>query len=405
MAYSDSTTKGSHLMTVNALITKEMLEWARKRTLGSLDDAAKILKINKTKLEAWENGRSQPTFNQAQDIARKLKIPFGYLYLSKPPDESLPLPDLRVKPGTPPKDPSPDFLEILYDAIRKQEWYRDYLIAEDADPVPFVNRYSMSSPIETVAKDIRQTLNLDEKFRKKARDQTNFYTKLVEQVESSGVLVLSTSIVGSNTKRKLDPKEFQGFAMPDALAPLIFVNQNDYLSARIFTLMHELVHIWMGVSGVSIQDYLERPVNQNERTQRRANEIAAEILVPAKDLISRWQAYADIDEGLDELRKYYKVSVFVILRRIYDLGMVSFDTYHSKYDELIEGIVPKKKGGGGGGYQTYFSRNSTTITTTILNSVSGGKMLPTQASKLLNVNPRTLYNMQQYLGGKGISNA
>ncbi len=401
MAYPDSRTKESHLMTVNALITKEMLEWARKRTLGTLDDAAKYLKIDKTKLEAWEQGRSQPTFNQAQDIARKLKIPFGYLYLSKPPDESLPLPDLRVKPGTAPKNPSPDFLEILYDAMRKQEWYRDYLIAEDADPVPFVSRYSISSPVETVANDIRQTLNLDEKFRRKTRDQGGFYNKLVEQIESSGVLVLRTSIVASNTKRKLDPKEFQGFAMPDTLAPLIFVNQNDYLSARIFTLMHELVHIWMGVSGVSIQDYLEMHSKQDEPTQRRANEIAAEILVPAKDLRSRWQKYHDIDQGLEELRLYYRVSIFVVLRRAYDLGMISFDAYHSKYDELIKGITPKKKGGGGGSYQTYFSRNSSVLATTILNSVSEGKMLPTQASKLLNVNPRTLYNMQDYLAGKG----
>ncbi len=388
-------------MTVNALITKGMLVWARKRTLGSLDDAAKYLKIDKIKLEAWEEGKSQPTFNQAQDIARKLKIPFGYLYLSEPPDESLPLPDLRVKPGTPSKNPSPDFLEILYDAMRKQEWYRDYLIAEDADPVPFVNRYTMASPVETVAEDIRQTLNLDEKFRRKTRNQEDFYTKLVEQVESSGVLVLRNSIVGNNTKRKLDPKEFQGFAMPDTLAPLVFVNQSDYLSARIFTLMHELVHIWMGIAGVSIQDYLEKPTKQDERTQRRANEIAAEILVPAKDLIARWQKYHDIDQGLEELRLYYRVSIFVVLRRIYDIGMIPFDTYHSKYDELIEGIAPKKKGGGGGGYQTYFSRNSTILATTVLNSVSEGKVLPTQACKLLNVNPRTLYNMQDYLAGKG----
>jgi len=388
-------------MTVKALITKEMLKWARKRTLGNLDDAAKHLKVDKTKLEAWEQGVDQPTFNQAQEIAKKLKIPFGYLYLSTPPDESLPLPDLRVKPGTPPKKPSPDFLEILYDAMRKQEWYRDYLISEEADPVPFVGRYSMSSPIETVAQDIRQTLNLNESFRRKARDQDSFYTKLVEQAESSGVLVLRTSIVGNNTTRKLNPNEFQGFAMPDALAPLVFINQNDYLSARIFTLMHELTHIWMGVSGVSIQDYLETPTRQDETTQRRANEIAAEILVPAQDLISRWQKYYDIDQGLEDLRQYYRVSIFVVLRRVYDLGMIPFDTYHSKYDELIEGIAPKKKGGGGGGYQTYFSRNSATLATTILNSVSEGKMLPTQASKLLNVNPRTLYNMQDYLAGRG----
>jgi len=391
-------------MGVNALITKEMLKWARQRTLGNLDDAAKHLNIDKTKLEAWEKGKSQPTFHQAQEIAKKLKVPFGYLYLSAPPDESLPLPDLRVKPGVPSKKPSPDFLEVLYDAMRKQEWYRDYLINEEADPIPFVSRYSMSSPIETVAEDIRLTLRLDENFRRKTRNKGEFYTELVKRTESSGVLVMRSSIVGNNTKRSLDPNEFQGFAMSDTFAPLVFVNQNDYLSAQIFTLMHELAHIWMGISGVSVQDYLETPIVQDELSHHRANEIAAETLVPGNDFISRWRNYNNIDQGLKDLQWHYRVSIFVILRRIYTLGIISFDIYRSKYTELRVGIPGKKKGGGGG-YQPLFSRNSATLTTAVLDSVAEGRTLPTQASKLLNVRPITLYNMQTYLAAKGTTRA
>jgi Zn-dependent peptidase ImmA (M78 family)/DNA-binding XRE family transcriptional regulator len=384
-------------MAVRALITKEMLQWARQRTLGNLDEAAERLKVDRERLEAWENGEAQPTFRQAIDIAKKLKIPFGYLYLSEPPDESLPLPDLRVKPGTPPRDPSPDFLEVLYDAMRKQEWYHDYLRDEEADPVPFVGRYSMSSPVETVAEDIRRTLGLDEAFRGRTRDMGDYYVRLVEQAESAGVLVMRNRIVGNNPHRPLDPDEFQGFAMSDELAPLVFINQRDYLSAQIFTLMHELAHIWMGISGVSLQDYLERPIVQNELAQRLANEVAAETLVPGKDFISRWRGYDDIDQGLEALRRHYRVSIFVILRRTYDLGEIPFDVYRSKYDEFRSQIKPKKKGSGGGGYRTLFSRNSTTITTSLLHSVSEGKTLPTQASALLNVRPATVYNMQAYL--------
>jgi len=387
-------------MATEALIKKEMLGWAIRRSLGNLDDAAKYLKIDKYKLEKWEKGEAYPTFNQAQEIARKLKIPFGYLYLSGPPDESLPLPDLRVKPGTQSIRPSPDFLEILYSAMRKQEWYRDYMTNEDVDPVPFVSRYTMSSPIETVANDVRKALNLDEDFRQKTRDKMDFYTKLVEQTEASGVLVMRSSIVGNNTRRKLDPNEFQGFAMSDKYAPLVFVNQNDYLSAQIFTLMHELAHIWLGVSGVSIQDYLIEPIVQDEVIQRRANEIAAEILVPADELFFRWQSYHDIDQGLEDLTRYYRVSIFVVLRRIYTLGIIPFSLYQAKYSELKQGIYHKKKGGGGG-LQPIFSRNSTTITTALLNAVSEGTVLPSHASKLLNVKPTTLYNMQAFLAGKG----
>jgi Zn-dependent peptidase ImmA (M78 family) len=224
----------------------------------------------------------------------------------------------------------------------------------------------------------------------------DYYVRLVEQAESAGVLVMRNSIVGNNRYRPLDPTEFQGFAMSDELAPLVFVNQKDYLAAQIFTLMHELTHIWMGISGVSLQDYLERPIVQNELTQRRANEIAAETLVPSKDFVLRWRSYDDIDRGLEALQRYYRVSIFVILRRAFELGEISFEFYRSQYDELRSGITPKKKGGGGG-YRTLFSRNSTTITTSLLHSVSEGKTLPTQASTLLNVRPTIIYKMQDYL--------
>jgi Zn-dependent peptidase ImmA (M78 family) len=280
--------------------------------------------------------------------------------------------------------------------MRKQEWYHSYLQDEYADPIPFVGRFSNTSPIETVANDIRQTLGLNDEFRNQTRSKDHFYVRLVEQAEIAGVLVMRNSVVGNNTHRPLDPNEFQGFAMLDSLAPLVFINQKDYLSAQIFTLMHELAHIWMGISGVSVQDYLESPVSQDEITQRQANEVAAEILVPRRDFISRWRSQVDPDQGLKTLQRHYRVSIFVILRRAYELGEIPFDYYRSTYYQLRSKITSKKKGGGSG-YRNLFTRNSTTITISLLNSVSEGKTLPTQASSLLNVRPAVIYNLQKYL--------
>lgn len=392
-------------MAGKALITKEMLTWARIRSIGDIDNAAIKLKVNKDKLLSWEKGESLPTFRQARVLAKKLKIPLGYLYLSEPPDESLPIPDLRVKPGTPAHKPSPDFLEVLYDAMRKQEWYRDYVISEDAGDVPFVSKYSLSSPIDEVAKDIRETLNINNSLRRNARNNNDYYSKIVERAELSGVLVLRSGIVGNNTRRPLDANEFQGFAMSDKFAPLVFVNQNDYLSAQIFTLMHELSHIWMGVSGVSVQDYLERPIQQNEIIQDRANEIAAEVLVPMKEFIPQWQKISSLEDGLIDLHRYFRVSAFVILKRAYSLGELPFEVYRSQYNDLRIQIKSKKKKKGGGGYAPMFTRNSTTLATTVLNSISEGKILPIHASNLLNVRPTTLYNMQEYMIAKGASSA
>lgn len=387
------------LVMVEALVKPALVKWARGRERLTLERAAQLINVKPDRWDSWENGPAHPTFRQAQDIAQKLHIPFGYLFLSEPPTEELPLPDLRIKYGTAATKPSPEFLEVVYDALRKQEWYHDYLLDQDADPVPFVGRYTETTPVDTVAEDIRRTLRLDQSLRRQARDSDDYFRLLVGRAEEARILVLRTGIVGNNTHRSLDPEEFQGFANSDNLAPLVFVNQNDYLSAQIFTLFHELAHIWIGVSGVSDPDYLERPVTQSAVHQHRADQIAAEALVPAKDFGLRWDSYSDDEDRLAQLRRHYRVSVFVLLRRAYDLGKVSLAEYLSTYDELRQQIKTKKSGGGGG-YSSLFSRNSYAVTTAVLHSVIEGKLPPTEGATLLNVRPPTLYNMERYLASR-----
>ena len=274
--------------------------------------------------------------------------------------------------------------------MRKQEWYHDYLKEEDADPVAFVGSFTEASPVNEVAADMRRVFKIDA-VRSQVRDNDDFFRLLVARAEESGVLVLRTSIVGHNTHWPLDPDEFQGFANADDLALLVFVNQNDYRSAQIFTLLHELAHIWIGVSGVSNPDYLDRPITDDALHQRRADAIAAEALVPGADLNLRWANYPDLDGALSELRRHYRVSVFVILRRAFDLGKLSLTAYGSKYDDLRSQIKPKPKGGGGG-YSSLFSRNSYTVATAVLHSAAQGKIAPTQGAERLNVRPKTLYS-------------
>ena len=107
-----------------AFITPEIIEWARKRRNFSHHDLARKIHIDPQEIESWEKGDTRPSFDDAQNLAKKLYIPFGYLFLSKPPIESLPLPDLRTRKGITRLQPSPNFLDILYDAFRKQEWYQ-----------------------------------------------------------------------------------------------------------------------------------------------------------------------------------------------------------------------------------------------------------------------------------------
>lgn len=378
-----------------------MLSWARERSGLSLAELAKRMKpVSADRLSAWERDdpTDRPTFKQAQKLADVLRVPFGYLFLSAAPDEKLPLPDLRTKHDAASLAPSPDFLDVIYDALRKQEWYHDYLVSQDAHERPYVGRFSTDTPAKVIANDIRKELRLSNGIRSDSKDSDDYFRRLVRRCEDIGIIVLRNGVVGNNTHRPLDPDEFQGFAIADKLAPVVFINQHDYLSAQVFTLLHEVAHIWLGSTGVSDPEYFDISDRNDKPHQHLADAIAAEVLVPTDEFALRWDGRSDedIESRLERLRKFYKVSVFVVLRRAYDVGKISQTIFRAHYARLRRAIKPRRTGGGGG-YSTIFSRNSQTVTSAVLRSLTAGTLPPTDGALLLNVRATTLYNIQRQL--------
>lgn len=377
-----------------------MLSWARQRSGLDVGTLAKKVPVHSDRLAAWERGdeEDRPTFRQAQRLADQLHIPFGYLFLDSPPSEEMPLPDLRTRHGLLHLQPSPDFLEVLYDALRKQEWYRDYLREQDAVPLPFIGKYSVQTASGVIANDIKRTLSINDDLRRGADDNDHYFRLLVQKCEDARIAVLRNSVVGNNTHRPLSSEEFQGFAMADPIAPLVFVNQKDYLSAQIFTLLHEIAHLWLGDTGVSDPEYLNAPDTVDNVNQRLADQVAADVLVPVDDFSLRWDSEygSDIGSRLDRLRRYFKVSAFVLLRRAYELQKVTFQEYREEYDAQRAQIKPKSATGGGGGYSTILSRNSKMVSAAVLRSVRDGSLALGEGATLLNVRSATLYDLRRH---------
>lgn len=393
--------------TTQALVTHKVLKWARQRRDITEAAVAKRLGTSPDRVRSWEaeTGEAHPTLRQAQNIAGILNIPLGYLFLSEPPSLTTDLPDLRTVSGEPVRNPSPEFLDHLYDVLRKQSWYREYQESQYVtEPLHFVGRFSVDDTPDVIARDITEVLGIDDEMRRRAPNWETFLTAFVRKAEAAGVLVFRSGIVESNTHRPLSVQEFRGFAITDDLAPLVFINARDAKVAQIFTLAHELVHLWIGESGVSNPNYAVRAKEQVNHVDRLCDKVAAEVLVPKADFLNRWDDTVEIADNLRSLAAHYRVSRFVVLRRAYETELIMSAEFQSFYDEFITDYH-EPAGEGGNFYNLFLARNSSTLTYALLTAATEGKIARLDAARLLNVRVETIEKARDQLLGTGMSGA
>ncbi|GAB3471979.1 XRE family transcriptional regulator [Azotobacter salinestris] len=365
-----------------ALINPQILTWSRLRAGLSEMDVASKLPVKAEKVSEWEAGESRPTFKQAQKWATLAHIPFGFLFLREPPVEKLPLPDLRTVEGMASSEPSLDLLDTVKDVLRKQDWYIEYLQDHERERLPFVGRYSTRAPAKEVVADIRQTLGVNADARR--LDYENYMRTLIEAAEAAGILVMRSGIAVGNTHRKLNVGEFRGFAISNALAPVVFINSADAPSARLFTLMHELAHIWIGSSGIS-----DGNTTGGRREETFCNAVAGEFLVPEDSFRALWNSDIPWEDNLAPLASHYHVSPLVIGRRARDLGYIGNDQYGAYYRRILKAFQ-NKEGGGGDYYRTATAKNSTRFSNAVIAEARSGRLLLRDAGKLLGVQPAKL---------------
>lgn len=376
--------------TNKAYINGKIVAWARKLNNIPYDQLEKSLNVNKEQIIAWEAGQTLPTFNQAIELADALHIPFGFLFLSDTPDDNIPLPDLRTRASSRRRKPSGNFLELLYQVVNKQEWYKEYLTENGGKPLPFVSKFSLRDSVATVAADIRQTLHIDADLRRNVGNRDKYLSALAANAEDIGITVLRSSVVGNNNNRKLDADEFQGFAIADDIAPFVFVNTDDFKTAQIFTLAHELAHIWVGKSGVTNTDEEGISVESEQRVETFCNEVAVETLVPAADFLRSWDART-FTPTIDSLANEYRVSTFVILRRAHELNKIETPEFKRLLEvERAHIQKSKSKSGPANYWVTVATRHSQRFMDAVLNDVQRGGTVWRDGARLLSVQVPTL---------------
>lgn len=362
---------------MRANIKPDLLRWARERAGFSLAAQQKRF----PRLEAWERGEVVPTLKQVEAVAKAFFVPIGYLFLPEPPEESIPIPDMRTFGGGPLGHPSPDLLDIIYLCQRRQAWYREYARANGNLPSGVVGSVTVDASVETTAEAIRQTLHFDLDARRDCPTSTDALRHFIEQADNLGILVMCSAVVGNNNKRKLDTAEFRGFALADEYAPLVFINGADTKAAQMFTLAHELAHIWLGKSALSDTSPASQPA---QRVERWCNRVAAELLIPLEVLRQELPPTDPLSE-VPRLARRFKVSSLVVLRQIYNAGRIGWDDFQNAYQKELARLRVMPKSTGGDFYLTQTTRVSKRFARALIASTREGHTLYRDAFQMLGV--------------------
>jgi len=311
-------------------VNPNILSWARETAGYSLDVAAEKLGFKDTKtsssvdkLKNYEEGNkavSRPLLLKMSKVYRRPLLTF---YLSKIPDKGDRGEDFRTLPTE--YDPSENAIvdTLIRNIKARQETLKSVLIAEEeAEPVLFIGSANLETKIQDLAQDITSAIdfNLDE-FRSCSKPDKAF-SYLRNKVERTGIYVLLIGNLGSH-HTNINPEVFRGFVLADDIAPFIVINDQDSRSAWSFTLLHELVHIWLGQTGISA-GYSDQSI------EKYCNNVASEILLPEKELHELLHVFPKYENKIDIISDFASarnISSSLVAYRLYITGVVTKDEW------------------------------------------------------------------------------
>lgn len=380
-------------MPVRVEVSPELISWARERSTKTIDALAGRF----PRLLEWESGDLQPTLKQLEEFAKATYVPIGYFFLKRPPEEDVPIPDMRTIADVGVVRPSPNLLDTIYICQNRQAWYRTYAQVHRMEPVPLVGSADTIDPVVHVAEEVRRTLGIDIEARRAMPSWEDALRSLIGRIDQAGVMVMVSGVVGSNTHRRLDPDEFRGFALADDLAPTIFINGASSKSAQMFTLAHELAHIALNRTALS---NAEAGTVSTFEIERWCNRFAAELLVPEAEFRDELRPDEPIETAARRMARVFKVSTLVVIRRFLDVGRISRSDFWTAYQAEVERLTALQQSGTGGNfYLTQPVRLSKRFTRALISDTLEGRTLYRDAMRLAGIKRvETLHELGRQVG-------
>jgi Zn-dependent peptidase ImmA (M78 family) len=379
-------------------VKPEVLRWAMDRSRLPLEE----LQRKFPKIRQWAAGESQPTLRQLESMAKATYTPLGFLFLEEPPSDELPVPYFRTLGDEALRGPSPHLLETIQTMQQRQAWMREYLIDQGQERLPFVASARLDEHPAQIAQRMRRTLGFGENWAAQLPSWTDALRVLREAMEGAGILVAVNGIVGNNTHRNLDPAEFRGFVLVDEYAPLVFVNGADFKAPQMFTLAHELAHVFFGSSAAFD---LRQTLPASDPMEQMCNRVAAEFLVAEGELRQAWPAVGNDPEPFQVIARRFKVSAVVAARRALDLGLIPRNAFFEFYGayQSREQQAAARRAEGGDFYANQNFRVGLRFASAVIRAAKEGKLLYSEAFRLTGLYGKTFdrYAASVASGGRG----
>ena len=363
--------------TVKVPVKKEIWYWALRE---SQKDEDEIL-YRFPKIDKWIAGEESPTFKELEKVANYLKVPFGYMFLESPPKYDVMEIEFRSINNKLP-EMSKKLKDTIMEMDSRRKWMSDYrkgLGWEKLDAIVDFSNYKSGNILDD-ALLAKKLLDLDDYWYDTVKSYDEAYNLIRDKLEEAGILVMRNGVVGMNNWRRLDINEFRAFMLYDDVSPLIFINNNDTKAGKIFSLIHECMHVLFEQEDV----FLDTDINGEGELERYINSMTAEVLMPQAHIYRFWDRDGNTLDQIDELSYKFKVSKLALAIKLKDISLIDDKIVAKVRRESIENFEDRETGSKGGDfYRTYDSRISPVFKEAVIRRAEMGELSYTYAFKLL----------------------
>lgn len=384
--------------TVNVNVQPEIFHWVLKQI-----DTEKLGEKLLNNITQWLNGTKNPTFNQIENLSKKTNIPLGYFFLQTPPAEQIDLLEYRTVDNIQFANPSRNLIDLIREMETVQDWMQNYRQDMGFDMLSVVGCMSRVKKVNDIVGKIRKDLEIQYTWYENCADIRESFAYIRKRLEACGVVVMMSGIVGKNPHRALDVDEFRAFAMVNKWAPLIFINAADSNGARLFSLLHETAHIWLGED--DLYNDRQNKIDGVSEIETICNAVAGELIVPTDIFLNKWDIAdqgEDIHATIAELVKSFRCSEVVLARKALDYGKINQNIYYKVVNAAINHynqMKQNKESSGGNYYNTMGSRLDGCFVRALCESIQMGRTSYTEAFRLTNTTRKTFSDVVQLFGG------